>query len=56
MTQNFNYQEELSKCKSMQDITGKTGFLPVPGSEPDGRPIFYTTKFCGDVSSLASSD
>lgn len=27
MTQNFNYQEELSKCKSMQDITGKDGLI-----------------------------
>lgn len=27
MTQNFNYQEELSKCKTMQDITGKDGLV-----------------------------
>lgn len=27
MTQDFNYQEELSKCKTMQDITGKDGLI-----------------------------
>lgn len=27
MTQDFNYQEELSKCKTMQDITGKDGLV-----------------------------
>ena len=24
---NFNYEEELEKCKSMEDITGKNGFV-----------------------------
>ena len=24
---NFNYEEELSKCNSMQDITGKNGLV-----------------------------
>ena len=27
MSQEFNYQEELSKCKIMEDITGKDGIL-----------------------------
>lgn len=27
MSQNFNYQEALSKCKTMEDITGKDGLV-----------------------------
>ena len=27
MTQDFNYEEELSKCKTMQDITGQDGLV-----------------------------
>lgn len=27
MTQNLNYQEELSKCKTMEDITGQHGLI-----------------------------
>lgn len=27
MSQDFNYQEELSKCKTMEDITGKNGLI-----------------------------